>query len=126
GVFSSRMPSHSWPVVAVPVTASTSVLSAMISPRAVACGRLRRTAPGVTAAARMRAPAGRPRRNTPGPRSERTRRAPDRSRSSWSPDVGLVVVELEVDQRAEHLQIGDQRVGLGDAAGVAVVIARQR
>jgi hypothetical protein len=31
------------------------------------------------------------------------------------PDVGFVVVELEVDLRSEHLQVGDQRVGFGDA-----------
>ena len=55
-------------------------------------------------------------------------RAPDRSRTSVvsSADVGFVVVELEVDLRAEHLQIGDQRIGLGDAAGIAVEVARLR
>ncbi len=34
-----------------------------------------------------------------------------------STQVGLVVIELEIDQRAEHLQIGDERIGLRDLAG---------
>ena len=43
-----------------------------------------------------------------------------------SPDVGFVVVELEVDLRAEHLQVGDQRVGFGDALRIAVEVSTLR
>src|SRR4029079_17317205 len=42
---------------------------------------------------------------------------------AFSAKIGFLVVELEVDQRAEHLQIGDQRVHLGRRAGLAVEIA---
>ncbi len=42
-----------------------------------------------------------------------------------SANVGFVVVELEVDLRAEHLQIGDQCIGLGDLTRIAVEIARR-
>ena len=61
-----------------------------------------------------------------GPRSGRTRPPLDKSDPWRSPDVGFVVVELEIDVRAEHLQIGDQCVGFGDTSRVAVEVARVR
>src|SRR3954466_242438 len=41
-----------------------------------------------------------------------------------SAQIGFFVVELKVDQRAEHLQIRDQRIHLGRRAALAVEIAR--
>src|SRR4051812_33268426 len=40
-----------------------------------------------------------------------------------SAHVGPAIVGLEVDHRAENLQVGDQGVGLRDSAGVAVEVA---
>src|SRR3954463_16072904 len=42
---------------------------------------------------------------------------------AFSAKIGFLVVDLEVDQRAEHLEIGDQRVHLGRRAGLAVEVA---
>src|ERR1051326_8329343 len=118
------MPSQAWPVVGG--CGSSSWRCAMINPPAAASSRPRRNARGCAGAARRTAP------------RRRSRRTP--AATTWSPDrrsmlrssghlvasaqVGFVVVELEVDQRAEHLQIGDERVHLGQA-GAAVEIARE-
>src|SRR5436305_14393345 len=42
---------------------------------------------------------------------------------AFSAKIGFLVVDLEVDQRAEHLQVRDQRVHLGRRPGLAVKIA---
>jgi len=42
---------------------------------------------------------------------------------AFSAKIGFLVVDLEVDQRAEHLEISDQRVHLGRRAGFAVEVA---
>ena len=41
-----------------------------------------------------------------------------------SPDVDLVVVELEVDLRAQELQVGDERIGFGEAPLVGAEVPR--
>ncbi len=57
-----------------------------------------------------------------GPRSEQIRPRLDRWDPRRSPYVGFVVVQLEVDLRSKHLQIGNQCVGFSDAGRVAVEI----
>src|SRR5215813_7197208 len=61
-----------------------------------------------------------------GPRSGRILPRLDRSDPRCSPYVSFVVVELEVDLRPEHLQIGYQCVSFGNASRIAVEIARIR
>src|SRR5690348_11491164 len=46
--------------------------------------------------------------------------------STSSAQIGFFVVELEVDQRAQHLQIGHQCVELGRIATPAVEVADKR
>src|SRR5215471_1594522 len=43
-----------------------------------------------------------------------------------SAQVRLVVVELEVNERAQHLKIGDEGVHLGDLRGISVEVAGDR
>src|SRR5690242_15185159 len=97
----------------------------MVSP-AAGCVRRLRISCGATAPARRTAPARKSERSTRGPRSARTPPMPCRSMPCASPDVGFVVVELEVDLRAEHLQVGNKRIGFGDALRIAVEVARLR
>src|SRR3569623_2123188 len=75
------------------------------------------------ATARRRAPARTARRNRRGRSAVRLRRWRDRSGPWRLPDVGFVVVELEIDEGAERLEIGDERVGFRDALRIAVEVA---
>src|ERR1700742_856758 len=43
-----------------------------------------------------------------------------------STQIGFFVIKLEIDQRAQHLQVGDQSVELGGIACLAIEIADQR
>src|SRR5262245_62913412 len=100
------MPSHTWPVMTVPVTASISCLSAIsVLAKRNACG-------GVELAL-----ARRPQRISEHDEEDRDEieeppglgklgeRLVERVHPGTSTNVGFVVVELEINERAEHLQI---------------------
>src|SRR5271166_2876661 len=110
GVFSSLMPSHSWPVVSRPETASFSIL--------VGTRRHPQTEYGLAVRSSPCGKASRWRR-----RSRRTARSSLRQ-SNVEAIGGCSLAEpfririSEVHQRAEHLQVCNHRVGLGDVPSI--------
>src|ERR1700693_3505156 len=129
GVFNSLMPSHSWPVVVLPETWSKSLCSVMMI-SFLPQRHSRRLVEGFLVA--------RPKRvsHDCDEDSDEDRRPEGRDESrcdilngqdcthrSASAKIGFFVVKLEIDQRAEHLQVSDQRVQLGGSTRLAVEIA---
>src|SRR5208283_2779127 len=123
GVFSSLMPSHSWPVVSRPETASFSILVGTTRHPQAEYGPAARSSPCGKASRWWR-------------RSRRTARSSSRL-SNVEAIAGCSLAESfgvrvsEVHQRAEHLQVGNHGVGLGQVLSITrhdvrLGIARQQ